>query len=127
MLYFGAVIWLAFTPGSVTNRGVWYLSGASFVPVGILLLMMFGRRRWWVAIGFGALGAAWLEAGQSVWMPLGYAEPWDVVWASAGSIAGVLLAYGLSSPRMLAAAREQRSHETPRIVAQAGNREIPQD
>jgi glycopeptide antibiotics resistance protein len=122
-LYFGALIGTAFVPSSALNRSFWCWEVLAFLPVGTLLLLLMGRRRWWAAIAFGMLGAAWLEAAQSVWMPVGYASAMDVVWASAGSTAGVLVAFVASSPR----ARSMRTHEPHRIIAQAGNREIPQD
>jgi len=122
-IYFGALVGLTFVPGSASNRALWVWPFVAFMPVGILLLMLLGRRRWWAAIGFAVLGSAWIEAAQSVWMPAGYAEVWDIVWASSGAIAGVLVAGILSSGKL----RSMRAHEPHRIVAQAGRREIPQD
>ncbi|MCU1411968.1 MAG: VanZ family protein [Rhodoglobus sp.] len=122
-IYFGALIGLTFVPGSASNRALWVWPFVAFVPVGILLLLLLGRRRWWAAIGFAVLGSAWIEAAQSVWMPVGYAEVWDIVWASSGAIAGVLVAGILTSIKV----RSMRVHEPHRIVAQAGRREIPQD
>lgn len=98
-LYFGAVIGLAFLPGSPLNRSFWCWVVLAFLPVGTLLLLLMGRRRWWAAIAFGALGAAWLEAAQSVWMPVGYADAVDVVWGSTGVAAGVLVAFVATAPR----------------------------
>lgn len=122
-VYFGALIGLAFVPGAAANRQLWIGPFIAFVPVGILLVMLLGRRRWWAAVGFAVLGSAWIEAAQSVWMPAGYAETVDVVWASLGGLAGVLLAVMLTSPRL----RSMRAHESPRLVAQHSRREIPQD
>lgn len=122
-LYFGTVIGLAFVPGSVINGQLWCWQALAFVPVGALLLLLIGRRRWWVALGFGVLGAAWLEAAQSVWMPAGYASALDVVLDSTGVLVGVLVALFATVPR----ARSMRTHEPHRIVAQAGSREITQD
>ena len=122
-LYCGALVGLAFVPGSAANRASWFWPFAAFVPVGILLVLLLGRRRWWAAIAFGVLGSAWLEAAQSVWMPLGYAEAMDVLWASSGVIAGVLIAVISTAPRR----RSIPSHGPHRIVSQTGNREISQD
>lgn len=122
-LYFCAVVGLAFVPGSAANRALWYWPFAAFVPVGILLLLLLGRRRWWAAIAFGMLGSVWIEAAQSVWMPVGYAEAIDVVWASAGASAGVLIAVAV----LAQANRSMHSHDPHRILPQAGGREIPQD
>jgi len=126
-LYFSAVIGMAFVPGSALNRQFWCWQVLVFMPVGTLLLVLLGRRRWWAAIAFGMLGAAWIEAGQSVWMPADYASAMDVVWASAGSTAGVLAAFVATSPRRVSVRASVRAHEPHRIVTQAGTREIPQD
>lgn len=122
-VYFGALIGLTFVPGSAANRQMWIWPFVAFVPVGILLLLLLGRRRWWGAIAFAVLGSAWIEAAQSVWMPAGYAELWDILWAGLGAAAGVAVASGLTSAKV----RSMRVHEPHRIVAQAGRREIPQD
>lgn len=122
-IYFGALVGLTFVPGSASNRALWIWPFVAFVPVGILLLLLLGRRRWWAAVGFAVLGSAWIEAAQSVWMPAGYAEIADIAWASSGAVAGIVVAALLTSPRL----RSMRSHEPHRIVGQAGRREIPQD
>jgi len=120
-LYFGALVGLAFVPGSAANRASALWPFLLFVPVGILLVLLLGTRRWWSALGFGVLGAAWLEAAQTIWMPVGYADAWDVVWASAGVAIGVSgIVLGVRMQR-----RSMRSHGAPSIVAQAGTREIP--
>lgn len=120
-LYFGTVIGLAFLPASPLNGSFWCWAVLAFLPVGTLLLLLMGRRRWWAAIAFGMLGAAWLEAAQSVWMPAGYADAVDVVWGSTGVAAGVLVAFLATAPR-------RQSVRIPRrIESQTGNREVPQD
>lgn len=122
-LYFGSLVGLTFMPGAAEHRAAWYWPFLAFIPVGILLVLLMGRRRWWAAIAFAVLGAAWIEAAQSIWMPAGYADGFDVIWASAGAILGVVLAVLITTPIR----RSMRSHDVPRIVPQAGNREIPQD
>ena len=122
-VYFGALIGLTFVPGSASNRTLWIWPFVAFVPVGIILVLLLGRRRWWAAIGFAVLGSAWIEAAQTVWMPVGYAELADIIWASSGAVAGVVIAVLVTSPRL----RSMRAHESHRIVPQAGRREIPQD
>ena len=121
--YFCAVIALAFVPAPAAYRTGWFGPFLVFLPVGALLLMLVGPRRWWVALGFAVLGAAWLEAGQSVWMKEGYADMMDVMWASAGA------AVGVGTVLVLAAARRDsmRTHDLHRIVHQSGRKEIPQD
>ncbi len=119
-LYFGALIGLTFVQGSVANRMSPLWSFLLFVPVGILLVLLLGRRRWWVAIWFGVLGAAWVEAAQTIWMPVGYASAWDVVWASSGVVAGVVVVWVTPSKGVM------HSHGTPRIVTHPGSREVPE-
>jgi hypothetical protein len=122
-IYFGALVGLTFVPGSGANRGLWIWPFIAFVPVGILLVLLLGRRRWWAAIAFAVLGSAWIEAAQTVWMPTGYATVIDIVWAGSGAVTGVAVTLLLTSPKL----RSIRVHEPHRIVAQAGRREIPQD
>ena len=126
-LYFFAVIGLAFVPGSPINGQIWCWQSFAFVPVGALLVLLMGRRRWWVALGFGVLGAAWLEAAQSVWMPAGYASAMDVVYDCTGVIAGVAIAWFATAPRTRPASGSLRAPEPHRVVAQARPREITQD
>jgi hypothetical protein len=126
-LYFGAVIGLAFVPGSATNREFWCWQAAVFLPVGVLLALLLGRRRWWAAIAFGMLGAAWIEAAQSVWMPVGYADGYDLVWGGIGVTVGVLIALAATTLWTGSGHAAEQAHKPHRIVAQAGNREIPQD
>jgi len=122
-VYFGGLIALTFVPGTAEARSFWLWPFLAFVPVGIILTFMMGRRRWWVAVGFGVLGAAWIEAAQTIWMPEGYATMSDLIWSCVGVGAGVALAIVVTVPRR----RSMRSHESHRVVAQAGRREIPQD
>lgn len=122
-VYFGALVGLTFVPGSGAGRGVWVWPFAAFVPVGILLVLLLGRRRWWAAIAFAMLGSAWSVAAQIVWMPVGYAHGSDVAWGTLGAAVGVAVTVALTSPRV----RSLRVHESHSIIAQAGRREIPQD
>lgn len=116
-LYFGAIVGLAFVPGSISNRSFWFWPFAAFLPVGVLLLLLLGRRRWWAAVAFGILSAAWIEAAQSVWMPVGYAEVIDVVWAGSGVVVGVGVTFLITAPRR----QYMRAHEPHRMVAQANS------
>jgi len=122
-VYFGALVGLTFVPGSASNRSLWIWPVVAFIPVGLLLVLLLGRRRWWAALAFAMLGSAWIEAAQMIWMPDGYAKVVDVAWASSGALAGVILAVILTSPQL----KSMRTHESHRIVGQGGRREIPQD
>ena len=120
-LYFGALIGLTFVPTTEQARASWLLPVTVFVPVGLLLVLLMGPRRWWAALAFSLLGAAWIEAAQSIWMPVGYAQASDILLASLGAVIGV----GVGVLVGLPAARALRSHDSPSIVTQAGSREIP--
>ena len=94
-LVFLVIVWLAFVP-----RDANYLSSATsafaqFALVSGLLVLIFGRRRWWVALGFAVLGASWIEAAQSVWMPPGYALITDTLAGTVGAATGALLMLGV--------------------------------
>jgi glycopeptide antibiotics resistance protein len=66
---------------------LWSLVG--FLVLGVLLTILSSPRRWWVALGFGVLGAAWIEAAQSVWRPPGYASIADLALGVLGVSLGV--------------------------------------
>ena len=117
--YLGVVVLLAFVHWKHGMACPWYLSVLFFVPVGILLTLLFGPRRWLVAIAFGVLGAAWIEAAQAISMPEGYGRVEDTFWGAIGVIAGVAV--------VLTVLRLIRSHGSFRIMTEAGPREIPQD
>lgn len=121
--YFLLLIVLTFSPGSEAARQSWVLPLVLFLPVGLLLTLLMGRRRWWVAAGFGMLGAAWVEAAQTIWMPDGYASIPDIICSTAGAFLGVAIGVVILTMR----GKSMRSHGAPRIVPQSGNREIPQD
>ena len=63
---------------------------AMFLPVGVLLVLILGPRRWWLAIGFGILLTIGIEAAQSV-IPSRVSDARDLVANSAGAIIGALL------------------------------------
>ena len=121
--YCAAVVVLGFVPWSLGTACPWYVSVLFFLPVGALLGLVVGPRRWWAAVVFGVLGVAWVEAAQTIWMPTGYGRVEDAGWGSLGIVAGVAGALGI---RRLVR-RSMRSHEPFRIVTEAGSREIPQD
>lgn len=120
-LYFGALIGLTFVPTSEQARSSWVVPVVVFLPVGLLLVLLMGPRRWWAALAFSVLGAAWIEAAQSIWMPEGYARAGDILLAAVGAAIGVALGVLLGLPAL----RALRSHDSPSIVTQAGSREIP--
>jgi glycopeptide antibiotics resistance protein len=117
--YLTVIVVLAFVHWQHGAACPWYLNVLFFAPVGVLLTLLFGRRRWLIAIAFGVLGAAWIEAAQAIWMPEGYGRVEDTFWGAVGVFVGVA--------STLILLRLMRSHGSFRIVTDGGHREIPQD
>jgi hypothetical protein len=98
-LYFAALVSFAFVVAPGNTGRFWFWTTLAFVPVGAFLVCMFGRLRWWAALAFSVVAAAWLEAAQTVWMPAGYSDAVDILLASIGSAVGVASAVGIASWR----------------------------
>ncbi|MGV8877172.1 MAG: VanZ family protein [Rhodoglobus sp.] len=96
-LYFATLASLAFViaPGASDRSWLWIV--LLFIPVGFFLVGIFGRERWWVALAFSVVAAAWLEAAQTVWMPAGYADGIDILLATLGAAVGVVTAVAVCS------------------------------
>lgn len=95
-LYFAALASLAFVIAPGSNGRFWVGTTVAFIPVGVFLVGMFGRRRWWAALAFSIVAAAWLEAAQTVWMPAGYSNVVDILLASIGAGIGVSFAVAVA-------------------------------
>jgi glycopeptide antibiotics resistance protein len=65
---------------------------ALFVPVGLLVGMFAGRRRWWLGIVVGFLTSCGIELGQLMFLPERYATVNDVIANTLGAVIGALLA-----------------------------------
>ncbi|WP_104193265.1 VanZ family protein [Cryobacterium sp. Y82] len=65
---------------------------ALFIPVGLLLVVLAGARRWWLGPVIGALISAMIELGQLVFLPERFATVNDVVANSLGAVIGTVLA-----------------------------------
>jgi len=90
-LYLIALICLAFVPRGDTVIPSGASAAFQFALASVLLVSLLGRRRWWVALGFAVLGASWIEAAQSVWMPPGYALMTDAIAGTLGATVGALV------------------------------------
>ena len=123
LVYLALLVFATFMPGPAPAHHQWYWPVIAFVPVGVLLLLLLGRRRWWAAFAFSVLAAVWIETAQSAWMPAGYARLSDVAWSAAGAIVGVVIASMLTAPR----SRLMRVDESHGVASHSGSREIPQD
>lgn len=85
-----------------------------FVPMGVFVVLLFGRRHWWAGIFVGVLTSCWIELAQGVWMPDRVADPRDLASNSIGTALGVVVALLITWPaayrsRTLAA-RRSASH-----------------
>jgi len=67
-------------------------SAIVFFPGGILLVALFGKQRWMVAMSIGVLGVIWLELACIVWRPDAPSVPIDLAAGVVGIAAGVGLA-----------------------------------
>jgi glycopeptide antibiotics resistance protein len=128
-LYLGAVAWLTLGPqpvGLVRAGGVWQLLALfqrhtatawitypaiefsanvlMFVPIGLFLLLLFGRRLWWLAVVMGVLLSSVIEFAQ-LYLPGRVSDVRDLTSNSLGALIGVLVALILTWP---AAARRRR-------------------
>jgi len=78
-------------PGQADEVSSWWSLGV-FLVVGGLFALVSRPERWWVALGFAWLLAAWVEAGQAVWMPeTGRARVEDLVLGCIGGTLGIAL------------------------------------
>ncbi|SEC09036.1 VanZ like family protein [Paramicrobacterium humi] len=61
-----------------------------FVPIGLFLVLLFGRRFWWVGIAFGVAFTLFIEGFQGVVLSATrYSTVSDIVANSAGAVLGV--------------------------------------
>lgn len=86
-----------------------------FIPMGIFVVLLFGRRTWWAGIFVGVLTSCWIELAQGVWMPDRVADPRDLASNSIGTALGVIVALLITWP----AARRGRAIAAARSASQA--------
>jgi glycopeptide antibiotics resistance protein len=77
-----------------------------FVPMGLLLVLLLGRRMWWACLFTGIIVSCWIELAQGVWLPSRVADPRDLASNGLGTLVGVMLALLLTWP---AAHRSRRA------------------
>jgi len=81
-------------PGGANDVSSWW-SLVVFLVVGALFALISRPDRWWVGLGFAWLLAAWVEAGQAVWMSdAGRARVEDLVLGCIGGTLGIALVVG---------------------------------
>ena len=121
--YLGALAWVTLTPSSNSDRAfsllqvvvrelqshsstdflsyddVDFLANiALFVPMGVFVVLLFGRRMWWAGIFAGVLASCWIELAQGVWLSDRVSDPRDLVSNSLGTLLGVLVALLVTWP-----------------------------
>ena len=65
---------------------------ALFVPVGLLVVLFAGPRRWWMGTLIGSVISCIIELGQLVFLPERFATVNDVIANSLGALLGTLIA-----------------------------------
>jgi glycopeptide antibiotics resistance protein len=86
---------------------------AMFIPLGVFLVLLFGRRRWWLAILACAVLSCAIELSQGALLPTRVSDLHDVVANSAGGVIGVLLGVVLMSISLARRARRGRVRANP--------------
>lgn len=72
---------------------------AMFVPFGLLVALLVGRQRWWLAVLAGALFTGVIESVQGLFLPARVADPSDLVANTLGALIGAAIALGVRSLR----------------------------
>lgn len=86
---------------------------AMFVPLGVFLVLLFGRRRWWLAILLCALVSCAIEISQGALLPTRVSDLDDVVANSSGGALGALTGVVLVSISLARRARRGRVRTNP--------------
>lgn len=124
-VYFVGLVLLCLTPNSLVGRAAvavrrvapvlstpaaeMILGVILFVPVGALLVLITGRRRWIAVIAIGALASCWLRLAEMVWMPRERIDAGSVMPHIGGTALGVLIVVVALAVRNRSAARRSRT------------------
>jgi len=71
---------------------------AMFLPVGVLFVLLFGPRQWWLAVLAGIALTMSIEAAQ-VFLPGRVSDPRDLLANGAGAVLGALVGVALTARR----------------------------
>ena len=121
IIYFTSLAALCLTPNNLLARGTvgarrllpWAsASGVEiavgmllFVPMGVLLVLITGRRRWFGVLVVGVIACCWLRLAAMVWLPRQQVAAESVVPHIAGTMVGIALAVTLLALRRRPAAQ----------------------
>jgi len=87
-----------------------------FVPFGLLLVLIFSRRRWVFVVFLGLITSCWIELAQNIWIPSRSADGQDVLANTAGALLGAMIAVailGVTKKRRRRSGSASRSPLTP--------------
>ncbi|TFD26838.1 VanZ family protein [Cryobacterium cryoconiti] len=73
---------------------------AMFIPIGVFLLLLFGRRFWWLAIALGLLLTGTIEFTQQ-FLPTRFPEVRDLVANGSGAVLGVVAGLVLTAFKLV--------------------------
>jgi glycopeptide antibiotics resistance protein len=62
-----------------------------FVPLGLFLVLLFGRRQWWLAVLLGSAISVAIELSQGAFLPTRVSDLGDVIANSSGALIGVVV------------------------------------
>ena len=141
LAYLGGLAWLTLTPSNASERTfsllhrivrtlqadastefltydrVEFLANVVlFVPMGVFVVLLLGRRLWWAGIFAGVLASCWIELAQGIWLSDRVSDPRDLVSNGLGTLIGVLLALLVTWP----AAARLRQQSRARTARQVG-------
>jgi glycopeptide antibiotics resistance protein len=86
---------------------------AMFIPLGVFVVLLFGRRRWWLAILVCAVLSSAIELSQGALLPTRVSDLDDIVANSSGGAIGVLLGVVLMSISLARRSRRKRVRANP--------------
>jgi glycopeptide antibiotics resistance protein len=73
-----------------------YANIGMFLPIGLFLVLLFGRRLWWLAMGLGFCLTVAIETVQ-IFLPARVSDPRDIVANTCGAVLGVLVGLVLTA------------------------------
>lgn len=84
----------------VTFNGVEFTANVlMFLPLGMFLVLLLGRGKWWSAIIIGVLVSCMIELAQYLWIPTRVADVRDIVSNGTGALVGVIIIELLTWPK----------------------------
>ena len=142
LAYLGALAWVTLTPSSNSDRAfsllqrvvrelqshastdfltferVEFLANiALFVPMGVFVVLLLGRRLWWAGIFVGVLASCWIELAQGIWLSDRVSDPRDLVSNTVGTLLGVLFALLVTWPAAYRLRQQSRAKTARQIRA----------